>query len=153
MANKTSHRLCLASYMIQVSFELLLIFSCSFPSTVRAHTYLTKLPSAQHQMNTAVRANNVADLPNLQPIRRVFKRLLHLSTPKPSKVTTVRVRRTIRVLRRQFRELVSGSVDFRFMFSQYLNSLLFCTGNVLLYGILISLNHKIKNLVTHLFPA
>lgn len=72
-------------------------------------------------MNATVRAHNVADLSHLERKRRILKRLLHLTTTKHAKITTLVVRGTIGVhfceLAKRGR-LVRGIVDLYLMLSQ-----------------------------------
>jgi hypothetical protein len=64
-------------------------------------------------MHPALRIDDLTDLPNAQPKRRVLKRLLHLPWAKPAQVSIVFMRRTIRVLARKRPERVRARPDLR----------------------------------------
>jgi hypothetical protein len=83
-------------------------------------------------MHSAIRANNVADLAHLQPVRRLLEGLLHLAVAEPPQIPAFLVRGTVRVLLRQLGELVSRRPNLRLITSQDLDRLLLRTGNLVL---------------------
>jgi len=89
-------------------------------------------PSSHHQMHTAVRTNHVANLANLQAIRGLLKRLLHLAMAEPSQVPALVMGRAVRVLRGKFSELISGRPDGSLIASEDLDSLFLRTRNLIL---------------------
>lgn len=62
-------------------------------------------------MHTTLGTDHITDLPDLQPIRSVFERFLHLTVSKPAEITSVRVGRAVGVLRREFRESIRVASD------------------------------------------
>lgn len=74
-------------------------------------------------MDTAVRANHIADLPHLKRISGVFEGFLHLSGLKPAKVSAVVVRRTVGMNLSEFSELGSRAVDLVVVLLEYGNGI------------------------------
>lgn len=59
-------------------------------------------------MDTAVRADDIADLSNLEAKRGILERLLHLTASKQSKVAALFMRGAVGMFRRKLCELVWG---------------------------------------------
>lgn len=78
-----------------------------------------------YQVDTTFRLHNVADLTNFKRVRRLFERLLHLSASEQSKVSTVGMRRAVRVLRRELREHICRPVDLGLIFTKDLDGFFF----------------------------
>ena len=88
--------------------------------------------SAQHEMDTTVGRNHVADFANIQPISSIFERFLHLPVAKPSKIASIRVRRAVGMQAGKFSKLSRRSIDLSLITSQDLDGLFLSTRNVLL---------------------
>ncbi len=61
-----------------------------------------------NQMDTTVRADDIADLSNLEAKRGLLERLLHLTASEESKVAALFMRGTVGMFRRKLCELVWG---------------------------------------------
>ena len=81
-------------------------------------------------MHPAIRLDDITDLFHLQSIRRVLERLLHLSSPKPTQVSTVCMRGAVGVLARQLRKLVVRAIDLCLVPPQGLDGFLFGAGDI-----------------------
>jgi len=69
-------------------------------------------------MHPALRLNDPTNLPNTQPKRRLFKRLLHLPGPEPAQIAIVLVREAIRMLARERAKRFRARPDLRLVSSQ-----------------------------------
>ena len=83
--------------------------------------------SAEDKMDTTVGRNHVANIANLQTISSIFERFLHLPVAKPSKITSIRVRRAVGILAGKFSKLFRRSTDFSLVPSQDLDGFFLCT--------------------------
>jgi hypothetical protein len=72
-------------------------------------------------VDAAVRADNVANLANLQTIRRLLEWLLHLAVPEPTEVPALVMRGAVRMLPREFAKLIGGSPDLSLIASEDLD--------------------------------
>lgn len=70
-------------------------------------------------MDTAVRANHIADLSHLKGISGVFEGFLHLSWLKPAQISAVVVRGTVGMNLGEFSELGSRTVDLVVVLLEY----------------------------------
>lgn len=87
---------------------------------------------SQDEMHPGVCLNHIADLARLEPKRRVFERLLHLSRSERSEVTALVGGRAVRVLRRELAELVCVAVDLRLVTAEDLDRLFLRPGDIIL---------------------
>jgi hypothetical protein len=88
--------------------------------------------SAQDEMDTTVGRNHIANLANLQPISSIFERFLHLPVAKPSKITSIRVRRAVGMQAGKFSKLSGRSIDLSLIPSQDLDGFFLCTRDIFL---------------------
>lgn len=106
-----------------------------------------RLCSAQDDVHAAVRADDIAHLPDLERIRSFLERFLHLALhnqvstqllphqrhtypPKQTQVSTVLRGRAVGMDSREFGELLRRAVDLRLISLQDLDGLLLRTRNV-----------------------
>lgn len=74
--------------------------------------------SAQDEMHAAVGRYDVADLAHREGVRSLFERPLHLAWAEPPEVAAVLVRRAVRVLLSERRELLWVPVNLRIVLVQ-----------------------------------
>jgi len=89
----------------------------------------------KNKMDATVGTNDIADTSDIQGIGCLLKCLLHLPRSKPAKVTTITVRRTIRMLRCQLCENsspVGSLVNLRLVILQYFDGFFLSASNVCL---------------------
>jgi hypothetical protein len=119
------------------------------------HSHLLQLLALccpQNDVHTAVSADDVAELSNLQSKCSLFKRLLHLALREWPEVALLRMRRTIGTETRQFFELFTRITELRLISPENLSSLFLSARNVLLgeYNVTSSVSRQMH---THLLPA
>lgn len=85
---------------------------------------------SQNDVHTAVCADDIAELPNLQGKRGVFKRLLHLALREGSEIPLLGMRRAIGMETRQFFERLDRGAKLGLIFSENLSSLFLSACNV-----------------------
>lgn len=85
---------------------------------------------SQNDVHTAVRADDIAELSDLQTKCSVFKRLLHLTLREGSEIPLLGMRRAIGMKTRQFFERLARGAKLGLIFSENVSSLFLSACNI-----------------------